>query len=92
MLGGCHVTPDLPFGYGFATDVHAGPVANPHPGFPDADRRHRTFSWELYPSTHATCLHLFMHDGRRWFDDRIGRAWYEQLYRPLVARLTGGQR
>lgn len=86
------VTPDLPFGYGFATDVHAGFVSNPHPGFPDAAHRHRSFSWELYPATRARCVHLFMHDPARRFDDRIGKCWYESVYRPLVARLDRGGR
>jgi len=46
--------------YGFATDVHAGPVTKPHPGFPNWDKEENSFSWQLYPSQYARCLHLFM--------------------------------
>jgi hypothetical protein len=47
--------------YGFATDVHSGPVAQPHPGYPNAEQEEKTFSWELLPCVHARCAHLFMH-------------------------------
>lgn len=46
--------------YGFATDIHAGPVAKPHPAYPDWNKEEKCFSWELYPCTRARAVHLFM--------------------------------
>jgi hypothetical protein len=78
-------------GYGFATDVHASPVSNPHPGFPHPDLEDRTFSWALKPSQLARCVHLFMRDQPEGFDARTGRCWYEVLYKPLqVLDVLGG--
>jgi hypothetical protein len=48
--------------YGFATDRHTGPIANPHPGFPERDCPERvgnSLSWQVFPCKSATCLHLF---------------------------------
>lgn len=77
-------------GYGFATNVHASPVVNPHPDFPDVSTAHRSFSWQLLPGNFARCLHLFKRDGKADFDSQIGRRWYEFIYKPLAAGLTSG--
>lgn len=45
---------------GFATDVHSGPVVQPHPGYPIREGEEKTLSWELFPCVHARCAHLFM--------------------------------
>lgn len=75
-------------GYGFACDAHVHvPLANPHPHYPDREKAHRTFSWQLHPCRKATCLHLFMHGTPGGFDSRIGHKWYEIIYKPLRARL-----
>ena len=77
--------PDEPLhGYGFATDVHAGPVVNP---FPTA-RPHLSYSWELGPGTAATCLHLFRCGPHQDLVDQTGRAWYDHVYKPLRATVT----
>jgi hypothetical protein len=70
-------------GYGFATDVHTGPILHPHPGFHDPRTAHKSFSWELMPARRAKCLHLFMHGEPGGFDSRIGHYWYEHIYKPL---------
>ncbi len=95
-------------GYGFATDVHASPVASPSPGFPTSEGSENTFSWESFPCRRAKCLHLFMFafpgewpEGRDFWEveqekariaqreceSRTGRAWYEVIYKPLIARI-----
>jgi hypothetical protein len=75
-------------GFGFATDVHAGTVEYPHPDFPDAPTRNRTFSWWLHPAKAAKCLHLFMRGHPAGFDARIGHYWYEFIYKPLLAKVA----
>lgn len=74
-------------GYGFATDVHAGPVVNPHPDFPICSAAYKTFSWKLFPGRHINCIHLFMSDQSIGFDSRIGHCWYELIYKILKAEL-----
>ena len=74
-------------GYGFATDMHATVVANPHPDFPK-EHPHRTFSWETLPGKSAKCLHLFMRGYPPGFDARIGHHWYEFIYKPLKAEIA----
>ncbi len=68
-------------GYGFATDVQLDAVTYPHQG--DFNR----FSWQLLPCQSAKCLHLFMRGQAEGFDARIGRDWYELIYRPLKAEI-----
>jgi hypothetical protein len=75
-------------GYGFATDVHTGPIAHPHPGFHDPETAYKSFSWELMPARRAKCLHLFMQGEPGGFDSRIGHNWYEHIYKPLRAELS----
>lgn len=72
-------------GYGFATDVHTGPIAYPDPGFYDPETAYKSFSWELMPARRAKCLHLFMQGEPGGFDSRIGHHWYEHIYKPLRA-------
>ena len=77
-------------GYGFATDVHAAPVANPHPSYSDAEKRHKSFSWEIGMSRGAQCLHLFERGLRPGpLADSAGRKWYDYVYKPLRAMLLG---
>jgi len=76
-------------GYGFATDVHAGSVTNPHPGFlGPPDRADRSFSWEIGSSKAAKCVHLFRRCRPRDLADAAGRAWYLQVLKPLRAALV----
>jgi hypothetical protein len=85
---GCQWSPFQ--GYGFATDVHAGPIANPHPGFPKPKCGHKSFSWEIGMGKSATCAHLF---GRGAVPERLasgaGGRWYESIFKPLRARFLG---
>ena len=74
---------DVHPGYGFATDVHARHLRNPHPGYPDRQKAYRTFSWELHPCKRARCLHLFRLSGAVPVERRTGHAWYEEIYKPL---------
>ena len=71
--------------YGFATDVHSRQPHWPHPGYPLPDRAYRTFSWQLHPCIKARCLHLFQVDATEPVEHRIGHAWYEELYKPVIA-------
>lgn len=83
----------FPFqGYGFATDVHASPVFNPHPGYPNPEEQEsrKTFSWWTLPSKETRCLHLFWHNGLKMQkpprpESQAGHAWYEFIYKPLRA-------
>lgn len=78
---------DAPFqGYGFATSAHAGRVENPHPGFPDPDNAHKSFSFSLGRAREATCLHLFARGADEPIEHRAGLAWYERAFRPLAAK------
>jgi hypothetical protein len=70
-------------GYGFATDVHARQLRYPHPAYPVRENSYKTFSWELYPSRKARCLHLFQLDNPDSIERRTGHAWYEEIYKPL---------
>lgn len=73
-------------GYSFATDVHAKPIATPHPGFP-AKKPHLSYSWELGAGRGASCLHLFQCGPHQDQVDNAGRAWYNHVYKPLLATL-----
>jgi len=73
-------------GYGFATDVHASEVSNPHPSYPIGDQ-HKTFSWEILPARQARCVHLFMAGVPQDFEHRAGHLWYEMIYKPLLAKI-----
>ena len=70
-------------GYGFATDVHTASFTHPHPGYPDAQRAWRTFSWCISPSKNAKCLHVFMRGQPAGFDSVAGHRWYEHIFKPL---------
>lgn len=76
-------------GYGFATDVHAGPVASFYSDqyLPDPPDKSKRFCWELLPGNSAKCLHLFMRGQKGGFDSRIGKAWYEHIYKPLKSEI-----
>lgn len=76
-------------GYGFATDVHAGPVASffADEYLPDPPDKYKRFSWELLSGNPAKCLHLFMQGQKGDFDSRIGKAWYEHIYKPLKSEI-----
>jgi len=78
---------DVHPGYGFATDAHAGHFRHPHPGYPDAEKAERTFSWELRPCKRARCLHLFRLNGAVPVERRAGHLWYEEIYKPLRAKV-----
>jgi len=74
---------DRPYpGYGFATDAHASPVAYPHEG------HERRFSWWVWPSKTARCLHLFLANQPGHIDSATGHCWYEMIYRPLKAEIA----
>jgi hypothetical protein len=78
----------LPFqGYGFATNAHIGPVANPHPDLVDSANAHKTFSWVLEEASRAFCVHSFDRCDRKQLESRTGKAWYEHIYRPLYAQI-----
>lgn len=95
----------MPFqAYGFATDRHTAPIENPHKGFPDRDKEHCSFSFNLLPCKVAKALHSFMrydrpvgsvdaygkerYRARRYFEDRAGALWNEHIYRPLWIALA----
>ncbi len=72
----------LPYpAYGFATNLHVDSVTHPYEG----NESH--FSWQLLPGKYAKCLHLFMRGQPQGFDARVGHAWYEMIYKPLVAKI-----
>jgi hypothetical protein len=74
-------------GYGFATDVHSRQPRWPSPEYPLTGRAYRTFSWELHPCRKARCVHLFQINDPEPIEHRIGHAWYEEIYKPLRARI-----
>lgn len=76
-------------GYGFATDVHASPLINPVPGYPDKEHPWKSYAWHLLPAKSANCVHLFMNNEPNDLG-RAGRYWYEFCYKPLKAVLIGG--
>jgi hypothetical protein len=77
-------------GYGFATNAHVRELRHPHPDYPDREEAERTYSWELEPSARIRCLHLFMRGNPGGFDARTGHAWYEYVFKDLMARLSEG--
>ncbi|HKO55803.1 MAG TPA: hypothetical protein VJ276_07975 [Thermoanaerobaculia bacterium] len=75
-------------GYGFATSVHVRTIANPPGDYPDPRTEHRAFSWELGPTHYAQALHLFrLHTSGSDLGDLAGRSWYDEIYKPLRARI-----
>lgn len=77
--------------YGFATDVHAYKLFNPHPDFPSSKYQHKTFSWETGMSRRSRCLHLFRRCNATQMSDATGTAWYRFIYKPLKAELADDQ-
>jgi hypothetical protein len=75
-------------GYGFASDMRSGKVKNPHPEYPPQEDKDKTFSWHLLTTTlSAKCLHLFRCGDPREFREEIEKAWNEQIYKPLTAKI-----
>ncbi|HEX2203271.1 MAG TPA: hypothetical protein VHG91_08235 [Longimicrobium sp.] len=75
-------------GYGFATNVHADPIRNPHPGYPHPTHDHNSFSWELGAGNDVHCVHLFRCAPAGEMVEATGRAWYCHIYHPLTAELS----
>lgn len=75
-------------GYGFATNAHVGEVSNPIPGFPHTKDENKSFSWELGYTNLANCVHLFSRCYPDELQSRIGHAWYEYIYKPLVGKVA----
>ncbi len=75
--------------FGFATDAHCSPVVQGPDDYPDEGRSDKAFRWELERNDRALCVHLFARCGAREIERHAGRAWYEQVYRPLWAAVGG---
>jgi hypothetical protein len=76
-------------GYGFAVDVHS--TDPQRDGLPNPNK---CFTWQTLRACSAQCLHLFTLS--RWgltqgqpghFDCQTGHAWYELIFKKLIARL-----
>ena len=89
VAAGCRDAP-CP-GYGFATDIHTTDPQRDPAGLPNPNK---CFTWQTLPATSAKCLHLFTLS--RWglscgqpghFDCRTGHAWYELIFKEIIARL-----
>ncbi|HEY7767103.1 hypothetical protein [Longimicrobium sp.] len=82
-------------GYGFATEAPMGGVRNPHPGYPNPDLEHRSFSWEVGPCRGYRCVHLFQRSSPGEILEHTSRIWSELIIEPLEVELiepgaTGG--
>jgi hypothetical protein len=86
---GCRYAP-CP-GYGFATDIHTTNPQRDPAGLPNPNK---CFTWQTLPATSARCMHLFTlsrfgltcgQPGH--FDCRAGHAWYELVFKEIIARL-----
>jgi hypothetical protein len=71
-------------GYGFVTSARTGSVNYPHPGYPNPEKRHRTFSWEVGPCRSYRCMHLFHRSEPEQMVRRTERAWRELFAQPLT--------
>jgi hypothetical protein len=84
---GCRWEPNQ--GYGFATDIHSGPVITPDPCFPNKDNEHKSFVWELNHCRGAKCIHMFKRNCRpRALESNSGQYWYRHIFRPLSAGIS----
>jgi hypothetical protein len=79
-------------GYGFATNAHATPIVYPHkdPYFNNSNITYKRFSWQVQPSKYPKCLHLFIRDSNKQFDNKAGHGWYEMIYKPIIAKVLHG--